>query len=240
MNFRSLYAIALFAILAITASAQTPAADNRRIIEVTGSAERLITPNEFTFKITLLERVENKKKITIEEQEETLKRELAAIGIDVQKDLTIYDLTSVYVRQRRMRDTMAAKDYRLKVHDIEKVGKLQDLADRINVSQLDLVESTHTDMTQLRKEIKIQALQAARAKAEYLMGAVNERVGKTLLVRESEDSVSNPSALRRNQTNISSNITTYGTTTDDVQMSTTLNISQIRLRAEIFARFEIE
>ena len=39
----------------------------RRIIEVTGSAETLIMPNEFTFKITLLERIENKQKITIED-----------------------------------------------------------------------------------------------------------------------------------------------------------------------------
>lgn len=45
----------------------------RRVIEVSGSAERLITPNEFTFKIMLVERIENKQKITIEQQEASLR-----------------------------------------------------------------------------------------------------------------------------------------------------------------------
>ncbi len=238
MNFRSLFAIALFAVLAIAASAQSQTtADNRRVIEVTGSAETFVTPNEFTFKITLVERVDGKKKITIEDQEEALKRELTAIGVDVQKDLTIYDLTSVYVRQRRLKDTLGTKDYRLKVHDISKIDRLQDMADRLNLSKLDLIDSTHTDLAKYRRETKIEALKAAKAKADYLLAAIGERAGKAVFVREVEEN-SNSFVRPNVYANITSNVVRGG----DNQSSgdDTLNITQIKLRYEIFARFEIE
>ena len=91
---------------------------DRRTIEVSGSAERLITPNEFTFKITLVERIENKQKITIEQQEASLRNELANIGVDVTKDLSIFDVSSTYFRQKKIRDVLGTKDYRLKVRDL--------------------------------------------------------------------------------------------------------------------------
>jgi len=99
-------------------------------IEVTGSAETFVTPNEFTFKITLRERIENKQKVTIDQQETRLKEELAKIGIDTQKELTVFDLRSNYVPVRkRNRDVLGAKDYRLKVYDLDKVDRLQELAE---------------------------------------------------------------------------------------------------------------
>ncbi len=225
-------------LLAVCASAQTPAADNRRVIEVTGSAETFVTPNEFTFKITLVERVDGKKKITIEDQEEALKRELAAIGVDVQKDLTIYDLTSVYVRQRRLKDTLGSKDYRLKIYDINKIGRLQDLADKLNLSKLDLIDSTHTELAKFRKETKIEALKAAKTKADYLLAAIGERSGKPVFVREVEEN--NNSSYRPNiyaNVNVTSNIVRGG---DNQSTDDSLNITQIKLRYEVFARFEIE
>ncbi|HNU07687.1 MAG TPA: SIMPL domain-containing protein [Pyrinomonadaceae bacterium] len=235
MKKASFFVILLFA---STMFAQTPTTDSRRVIEVTGSAETFVTPNEFTFKITIVERVDGKKKITIEDQEEALKRELAAIGVDVQKDLTIYDLTSVYVRQRRLKDTLGSKDYRLKIYDINKIGRLQDLADKLNLSKLDLIDSTHTELAKFRKETKIEALKAAKTKADYLLAAIGERSGKPVFVREVEEN--DNSSYRPNiyaNVNVTSNIVRGG---DNQSTDDSLNITQIKLRYEVFARFEIE
>src|SRR5688572_18006416 len=122
--------------LAVSHAAQTQ--PEPRVIEVSGSAERWITPDEFTFKITLLERIEKKEKITIEQQETNLRRELSALGVDVTKDLSIYDISSSYFRQRKVRDVLGTKDYRLKLRDLNKIAQLQELADRLNVAKLDL------------------------------------------------------------------------------------------------------
>ena len=85
-----------------------------RVIEVSGSAERLITPDIFTFKITLAERIENKQKVTIEQQEASLRDELTKLGFDVTNDLSIFDISSTYFRQKRVKDVLGTKDYRLK------------------------------------------------------------------------------------------------------------------------------
>lgn len=223
--------------LTVTAFAQTNT--EKRIIEVTGSAETLIMPNEFTFKITLVERVEKKDKLTIESQEENLKNELVKLGVDVAKDLTIFDLNSFYISRKKTRDTLGSKDFRLKINDLAKIEKLQEIADRLNIATLDLIESTHSELTRFRKETKMEAIRAAKAKAEYLLGAIGEKVGKPVFVKEIEEEI--PSFRL---TNVNSNSTMsysrVNTDSNDSQSSTTLTFSKIKLRFEILTKFEIE
>jgi uncharacterized protein len=235
-----LFTIAIIIALSTINFAQTPS--EKRIIEVTGSAETLITPNEFTFKITLLERIENKQKITIETQETKLKNELANLGVDVAKDLSIYDLNSFYVYQKKLKDTLGTKDYQLKIKDLAKIERLQEIADKLNVSRLDLIESTHSELTNYRKETKMEAVKAAKAKAEYMLAAIGEKVGKVQYIEE----IDNESRSQYNgiglttgifgTANISSNTMSVG----GQDSSPTLSFSKIKLRYVILARFEIQ
>jgi uncharacterized protein YggE len=207
-----------------------------RMIEVTGSAETMVTPNEFSFKITLVERIEKKDKITIEEQEIALRKGLEKLGIDVQKDLTIFDLASTYISRKRLKDTLAAKDYRLKLNDIEKIGKLQDLADELNVSRLELLESTHSELMRFRKETKMDAMRAAKMKAAYMLDAIGEKLGQAVFVQEVPEEGDGlriaGGVLSNGRSNIMEN--------DGADAATSLNFTKIRLRYEVLARFEIQ
>ena len=178
----------LFAALAFAQDKPQP-----RVIEVRGSAEKLVEPNEFTFRIILLERYEKKEKVTLEDQERRLREELTKAGIDAQKDLTVFDLTSSYRRQRRQKDELASRDYRLELKDASKMEKLQDIADELQVSRLDLMQSTRSDIAELRKQVKIEAVRAAQAKASYLLAAIGDKLGKTAYIQElpEEDMFSN-------------------------------------------------
>lgn len=236
MKFTKLSVLSLLmtAVFAAAAVAQMP---ERRIIEVTGSAETLVTPNEFTFKITLLERMEGKQKLTIEMQEANLRRELSSIGIDVAKNLTIFDLTSFYIARKKTKDTLGAKDYRLKLTELSQIEKLQEIADRLNLSTLDLIETNHSDIIALRKETKMEAVKAAKAKAEYMLGAIGERVGKTVYMKE----VEGDSGMRFGNLNSNSNVFTEGVTAGrNDQQNSGLTFSKIKLRYEVVAKFEIE
>ena len=225
---------ALGVICALTLAAFAQTQPERRMIEVSGSAERWVTPDEFTFKITLLERIENKQKITIEQQETALRNELTALGVDVAKDLSVYDISSTYFRQKKVRDVLGTKDYRLKLRDLNKIGRLQEIADRLNVSRLDLIESEHSEITRLRRETKMDAMKAARDKADYLLGSIGQRAGKPVYIKEESDETP-----RSEQSNISSNTIRYSSgvlnSSDD-----SLSFSQIKLRYVILAKFEIE
>lgn len=208
-----------------------------RVIEVSGSAERWVTPDVFTFKITLTERIENKQKLTIEQQEQALRGELTKLGVDVAKDLSIFDLSSTYFRQRKVKDVLGTKDYRLKLRDLNKIASLQDLADRLNVSRLDLIDSESSEITRYRQETKIDAIRAAKTKAEYLLGAIGERPGKAVFVQEEAEE--SPKPIYSNYSaNVTSNTMGRGlTSTPDTDDS--LSFSQIKLRFVIIARFEI-
>jgi uncharacterized protein YggE len=204
-----------------------------RVIEVSASAERWVTPDEFTFKITLLERIENKQKITIEQQETALRNELGALGVDVSKDLSVYDISSTYFRRKKLRDVLSSKDYSLKLRDLNKIARLQEIADRLNISRLELTDSEHSEITRLRRETKMDAMKAAKDKADYLLGSIGQRAGKPLFIKEE------PDETPRNYTasNISSN--SIGRSSD-ADSSDALSFSQIRLRYVIVAKFEIE
>jgi uncharacterized protein len=159
-----------------------------KTIDVTGVAEMSIPPNMIVFNINLMERIDGKEKLTIDKQELNLKEELSAIGIDIQKDLKIVDLSSAYVSQKRKKDvTIGNKDYRLTITDMSKIGKIQDLADRLRVNRLDLMLATNTDLPKYRKETKIAAIKNAKEKAEYLLTAIGEKLGKAIFVQETSD-----------------------------------------------------
>lgn len=210
-----------------------------RIIEVTGTAEMSITPNEFTFKISLYERFENKEKVSIEKQESKLKEELTNIGIDVANDLTIADINSIFMTQKRKKDVMGSKDYLLKIHDLNKVEKLQQLADKLDIGKLDLVNATHTDLIKLRKETKIEAVKSAKLKAEYMLEAIGEQIGKPILIQEIidySDYQNYESKLRSGELSSNSMIIMQ----DNFKSGETLSFSKIKLRYNVVARFEIK
>jgi uncharacterized protein len=163
-----------------------------------------------------------------------LKNELANLGVDVAKDLTIYDLNSVYVYQKRLKDTLASKYYQLKIKDLAKIEKLQEIADKLNVSRLDLIESTHSELTAFRKETKMEAVKAAKAKAEYMLAAIGEKVGKAVFIQEGEE-LKNFGYMSSGVINTSNSMSV---STQDSGPS--LSFSKIKLRYVVLARFEIQ
>ena len=209
------------------------------MIEVSGSAEQMVTPNEFTFKITILERLDKKDKITIEQQEASLRTELSKIGIDPVEELSVYDLSSNYIPRKKVREVLGTKDYRLKIIDISRIAPLTELVDRLNISKLDLIDTEHSEMTRLRRETKMEAMKAAKEKATYLLGAIGERIGKPIYIKEVEET--SRFQLEATSSN-SNNFTSNGrrTTDSSTDSDSDLSFTQIKIRFVIEAKFEIE
>ncbi|MBX3245441.1 MAG: SIMPL domain-containing protein, partial [Acidobacteria bacterium] len=219
--------------------AQTQPVSERRVIEVSGSAEQWITPDTFTFKITVIERMEKKEKVTIEQQEALLRSELSKIGVDPAKSLSVYDINSTYFPQKKVRDVLSRKDYRLKLTDIKHISPLVDLIDRLNIGRLSLEDTEHSEITRFREETKIEAIKAAKHKAAYLLSAIGERPGKAVYVKEIPDDSPRMAVYGLTSGLMSNSINTRvasGNNNDEPDLS----FSQIRLRYVIEAKFEIE
>ncbi len=226
--------------------------DSQLWIEVTGTAEKEVIPNEIVIGIVLNERYDNRKKITIEEQEEKLKEALRAVGIDLSK-LSVSGADADYVRiSWQRKDVLTRKEYRLKVADAATAGKAFQELEKLSITDANIRSASHTKLDSLRKEIKIVAIKAAKNKADYLLAAIGEKTGRPLIIQEVLTDVPGAtnyfeeSITRREFGTVSRTIP--GVITGDrfsyakssaVPETRELEFQKIKLRTSIYAKFSI-
>lgn len=153
-------------------------------IEVTGTAEKEIIPDEIYISITLKERQEGRENYSIEQQETLLKEGLKVLNISLD-NLSLSDANANYVKIKWAgRGILSQTEYLLKVNDAVSVGKVFELLDEIKINDARIVRTDHSKMEEFRKEVRIMAIKAAKAKADYLLNAIGEETGKPLIVKE--------------------------------------------------------
>jgi uncharacterized protein len=165
---------------------QNTGVDDVPYIEVNGTAEKEIIPDEIFIDITIRERYNNKTKVSIEEQEEKLKKAVKSLGIDL-SNLFLADANADYVKiSWQKKDVLTKKEYTLKVTNATTVGQVFQELEKLEITDAYISRVHHSQMEQLKKEVKIMAIKSAKEKADYLLFAIGEEVGKPLIIRENE------------------------------------------------------
>lgn len=155
-------------------------------IEVVGTGEMEIVPDQIYISFTLKERMDGKTKILIEDQEKEMKKKLMKLNIDL-KDLQLADASSDYIKiKRNKKDVIASKDYILKVSSTTTIAQVFEVLDELDAFNADIKRVDHSKIKDFKKEVKMQAVQDAKEKAGYLLGAIGETVGKPLFIQERE------------------------------------------------------
>lgn len=153
-------------------------------IEVTGTAIKEVIPDEIYIRIIIREKYINRTKVSIEEQEEKLKIVVKSIGIDL-INLCLSEASSDYVKIRwQKKDVLTNKEYILRVSNATTVGQVFFELEKLDITEAIISKVNHTEMDILEKEVKIQAIKAAKDKADYLLTAIGEQTGKPLIIRE--------------------------------------------------------
>lgn len=211
---------------------------DKPFIEVTGTAEKEIIPDEIYISITLREQVEGKDKATVDEQEEKLKAALVTLGIPLD-NLSLSDANSNYVKVRiAKKDVIAKSEYVLKVTDAMTLGKVFEKFDELKVTDARVSRVSHSKIEEYRNEVRIMAIKAAKDKADYLLQAINEETGKPIKVQELK---TNAYSEERN-----SNLNIRGSRDDasfysiDGVNKMTIQFEKIKLQAAIYVMFEIK
>jgi len=156
-------------------------------IEVVGTGEMEIIPDQIYISFTLKERFEGKKKIEIEDQEKEMKKRLMKLNIDL-KDLQLADANSDFIKiKRKKTDVISSKDYLLKVTTTGTLAQVFEILDEINAFNAEIQRVDHSDIKKFRKDVKMLAVQEAKEKAGYLLSAIGETVGKPLFIQEREN-----------------------------------------------------
>jgi len=145
------------------------------------------------------------------------------------------DANADYVKVSwQKRDVLTKKDYQLKVGNATTVGKVfQELED----GYIDHV--SHSSIDSLGKQVRIEAIKAAKDKSDYLLNAIGQETGKALIVSESENStiIRQDIARMPNRTlSAISGVTLY----ESLDKIPEIEFQKIKLRYSIYTKFSIK
>lgn len=203
-------------------------------IEVTGSAEMEVEPNEIFLFIRLKEFEENRAKVPLEKLDQQFLQAVKSANID-RKNLTIADAGSSLDKiRRRDKDAFREKSYELKLTSAAELEKFLEKIEPVKVHQLDLTRLHHTDMEKFKIDLKVKALQAAQTKASTLLKSIGAETGKPILVRDWDQDPVQPLPQAR-----MSNMM-YKAEADMALAEEQTAFRKLRLRAQITAQFEIK
>lgn len=224
----------IFSIAAISQT-ETEPANEVPFIEVTGTAEWEIIPDEIYINISLKERIEGKEKLTISKQKTDLKNAIASLGLSLDK-LTLSDANANFVRVKfAKKDVIAKSEYVLEVNDARMVGKVFEKLDELNIQEAEVSRVDHSKMDSLRQEIRIKAIKAAKEKADYLLRAIDEKTGKALAVREDKATTfTNTNNYRHNTSSDLYSVNRWG------EVDKVIQFQKIKLKSSIYVKFAIQ
>ena len=239
MKKYSFLLVMLIVSMAAMAQQPVPTPEEKPNIEVTGSAEMEVVPDEIYVNIVLREKNKNNDKWKIEAQEDNLMQKLKENGFDI-KNLSLSgadgDLQYRVFRKNRV---LTEKRLLMKVKDAGEVNKLFQILDELEIEDAGISKTSHSQIEKLRKEIKIEAMKAAKDKADYLLTAIGEQTGKPLVIRE-QVYTTYPSNIYGNTALQEVVVTGYGMRDQAKGFENEIAFTKIKIRYEIFAKFGIK
>ncbi len=211
-----------------------------RFIEVKGSAEISVDPDEIRFQIGIeeywkeefekgKEYKEYVKKIPLEKIEKKLMSSLTEIGIS-KNQIIIKEIGQH--RNRSGKDFKKSKMIELVLTDFSKVDEILTKVNVKGINSMRISELKNKDITNYREQVKIEAMKAAKKKAGYLLKSVDEELGRVISVIELDD---HSGYFWKPQNSLSNSVipSSNGDNNDE-------NMKKTKLKYEIKIRFEIK
>lgn len=233
--------VSFMILLSVNISGQTATGDQsgQPYIEVTGTAEKEVIPDEIFIGITIQEKYDNRVKITIEEQEEKLKLLIQSLRIDF-TNLSVSDADADFVRVSwQKKDVLTKKNYSLKVPDATTVSKVFQGLNELEIADARIDKVRYSKIDSLRKETRILAIKAAKDKADYMLAAIGEETGKALVVKEEATLQSSNNINVRGQRSTGSVFYVDGVKADTYEENE-LQFEKIKVQISIYVKFGIQ
>ena len=203
---------------------------DQNYIEVTGKAEMEIAPDMIYLRIVIDEK-DDKNKVSVDQKEKEMINALKKIGIDVSKDLLIKDMSSQFKRYLLSRDGISlSKEYQLLLHDGKTTGQVFMSLEKIDISNIQIEKMDHSKMEDFRRQVKVDAIKAAKSKAQDLARAIDQEIGRAIYIREE---VNNFDLRRASNTLRMEKAISYNDAPD-------MDFEKIELNYSILCRFELK
>ena len=157
---------------------------SKPFIEVTGTSSLEVMPDMISISIILTNKIIDKQQFNIQEQEKKLKQVLIENKIDLSFLSLVTSLSQIITKKEKEIGFEVIKIYMLQLSSAEQVSKIFRELQDLNIKEASIEKVEHSKIDSLRKQVRISAIKAAKNKAEYLLDAIGEQIGKPIEVRE--------------------------------------------------------
>ena len=232
-------------IICISAKAQNPVVQNPypKTINVTGSAEMEVIPDEIYVQVDLSEyKLKGSSKVNLETIKTNFLAGCRAAGIpDSMISIASYAGTNYNYaswKRRKDPDLLSSISYQVQFNDTKKMDDLIDRLDNDATTNFEIVKVSHSRMEQFRKQLKIEAIKKAKEKALYLTGAINEELGNAVTINEPNEENNYNFALN-NASNISLN-ELYKARSSGNDQNADVDFKKIKLKYDVEVVFALK
>ena len=228
--------LALFLIQFTLLSAQSGSKNfiDQNYIEITGTTELEITPDEIYISITINEK-DKKGRVSVEKQENLMLKKLKQIGINLKDDFRVLDFSSNYKFYfLKKTDIHKSKKYQLIVHNGLQLAKVFQSLESIGISNTSITKVSHSKLQEFKKKAKIQALKDAKEKATDYAMAIDQTLGRALYIQENNHNMNYRNNSMLNE------VVSYGYAKKEMDQVNNLEFKKIKVYASVLTRFELK
>jgi uncharacterized protein len=200
-------------------------------IEVTGTAEREIEPNEIYVVVRLKEFEENRQKTSLENLEKDFYNAVKNAGIDRKRVELAGAGSDLEKFRRKDKEAFREKTFQIKLTSAAELEKFIENLSPVKVDSMDIIRLHHTDYEKFKLELKIEALKIAKSKAETLLQSIGAEIGKPLMVRDFD--------FPQPYMEMTANVRSFKMQ-DQAQAEQPIGFRKIKMQAQITAQFEIK
>ncbi len=182
---KKLLIITTAVLMSFTGMAQSNNSSKTKQIEVNGSAEMEIVPDEISIRITLKEYKNGSKTVSMNTLEGGLVKAVNQLGLP-KESLTVDNIYGYNWdwKKKKADDYLSTKSFLLKVKDVKMINDLVDKLDAEGVNGMNIAEVTHSKIEEYKMQLKIKALKSAKEKATALLASIDEEIGGAIEVQD--------------------------------------------------------
>lgn len=158
-------------------------------IETSVSVDTLVKPDMIYLAILIAEK-DVKGKISVEEYENKMADKLNEIGINIEKQLSLSDLSSnfknYFIKQQ---DIHKSKAYSLIIYDAQTAGRVIAGLEEIGISNVNIEKTKYSRIEIIKLELRSKAVLKAQLQCLAMLKPLNQKLGKAIFISDNRTQV---------------------------------------------------
>ncbi len=211
---------------------------DKSYLEVSGQADTLVLPDKIWIAVLLTEKDTRGKK-SVEDLEKEMIKKLDEIGIDVEKNLTIQDMSSNFKSYfLKQTDILKAKSYSILTKDATTASKIFIGLEAIGISNVSIEKTENSNQKNTQLIMNSKAMEDAKQNAISFTKPLHQKLGNAIHISGFSE-LSNQLAGSVNGIRIRG-LSSIGYASEMSKIAPNIEFEKIKISSSIQVQFSLE